>query len=171
MPTTLPVSYTTVSLMLVTFPELGSATTLNSLAMATFAGDAQAEVNAAIVRQYSLPLGEIPILQTLTTEIAIYRTITRRAIPIPSARAQEWVARYAEAREMLAKIATGEIPLVTSGGGLVAGRTDISEIWSTTKDYLPTFHEGPATQTPQDQDKIDALLDERDINTPGRLLD
>jgi len=56
MPSTLPFSYSSVSLMMLTLPELSSLTTLTSLHMATYGSWAQADVDAHIIRNYVLPL-------------------------------------------------------------------------------------------------------------------
>jgi phage gp36-like protein len=154
--------YTTVDAVLAVLPDLGSATTLSSAHIASFIDDAEAEIDAVLVRRYTLPLsGSIPYLRPIATDMAAYRLVTRRAIPIPSARAQDWVEKYGEAKAALERVATGAVSLVTSSGELVPSRTDIGQVFSTTKGYAPTFHEGPVETQVQDPQKIWDEIDRR----------
>ena len=164
MPATYVVSYTTVSLMFVTLPDLGSVTTLTSLQLATFAGQGEALINAKISPMYSLPLtAEVPILQAVATDIAIYNVLTRRLFTSKQLETSPWPDRYKESMGILDKIADGTIPLVDSSGTVLSGRTDQAEVYSTTKNYVPTFWEGPTEDHIQDADKIDDEADRRGI--------
>ena len=171
MPATLPVSYTTVSLMFVTLPDIGSVTTLTSAHLANFAGQAESEINAKLARAYSLPFtAEIPLLQTLATDLALYKVLTRRLFTSERLEASPWPDRYKEARETLTWIAAGELPLVDSSGAVLQGRSDIAEVYSTTKNYVPTFWEGPTGDQIQDADKIDDEADRRDLTIRDQVL-
>lgn len=161
---TYPVSYTTVSLMFVTLPDLGSVTTLSSLQLATFAGQGEALINAKISPMYSLPMTvEVPILQAIATDIAIYNVLTRRLFTSKQLETSPWPDRYKESLSILDKIADGTIPLVTASGAVLGGRTDQAEVYSTTKDSVPTFWEGPTEDHIQDADKIESEADRRGI--------
>src|SRR3990167_2648891 len=163
MPLTFPVSYSSVSLMMTVLPDLGSVTTLTSAHLANFAGAAQAQVNARIARHYSLPLAsEIPELQRLTTDIAIYYTLTRRLFTQERLNSSLWPDRYKEALETLSEIADGTIPLIDASGTILGARVDVAEVWSTTKEYVPTFHEGGWPEQVQDLDKLEDEAARRD---------
>ncbi|HEV8639641.1 MAG TPA: phage protein Gp36 family protein [Methylomirabilota bacterium] len=156
MPTTSPVSYTSVGLMYISCPDLGSVTTLTSGHLATFAGQAEAEINGNIARLYALPMaGDVPLLTTLATDIAIYKVLTRRLFTSERLAASPWPDRYRESVAMLLKIADGSLPLVTASGAVLAGRSDISEVFSTTKNYVPTIWEGAWPNQDVDPNKIE----------------
>lgn len=171
MPITYPVSYSSTTLMLTTLPELGSVTTLTSAHLTHYAGEAQAFIDARLVRNYALPLtSEVPEVQRLATDIGVYFTL-RRLWTQERMNASVWPDRYKEATGQLDAIASGDVLLVTSSGSLLGARTDIGELSTTTMDYLPTFHEGPWTAQVQDPDKIDDTLDDRDLGgLKDRLL-
>jgi phage gp36-like protein len=171
MPGILAASYSTVSACFVTLPELGSITTLTSAHVADAIGHAQAYVNARLAKTYALPFSQdIDVLQTLTTDLAIYRLLTRRLYTAERLQTSPWPDRYKEAITMLDAIAAGEMPLVGSGGVIVGGRSDVTEVWSTTKDRVPTFWEGPTGDHSQDAEKLEHEADRRDLNLRDRLL-
>jgi phage gp36-like protein len=160
---TMPVSYTSVARMLERFPEFGSVTTLTSAQLYGYAADAEALVNAKIARHYALPLAVTPpLLETVSTDIAIYYTLAKRLFTQERLNASPWPDRYKEALAILDQIATGQVTLVGTDGSLVAARTDVAEVWTTTQRFTPTFHEGPWTTQIQDADKIEHELDRRD---------
>lgn len=171
MPFTLPVSYTSVVLMQGTLPEIGSLTTLTSAHVAQFAGEAQSFVNGKIAKRYALPLTEeVPLLQTLTTKIALYYLLSQRLYTAQRLEDSPWPGRYKEAVDTLEEVSDGKVSLVSASGTVLAGRSDISEVWSTTKDYVPTFHEGPTGDHTQDSDKINDELDRRGSGMTDRLI-
>lgn len=161
----LPVTFTTVSLMYAVLPDLGSITTLSSAHLATFAGEAEAEINANIAQKYALPISQdVPMLTTLATDLAIYNTLAKRVFTAERLAGSPWTDRYKEAQTKLQRLAEGDLLLVTSSGTVIAGRTDIAEVFSTTKNYLPTMHEGPWPYQQQDVDKIQDTLDDRNFD-------
>ena len=164
MPTTRPFSYSTVSDIYLIASAVGSLTSLQSADVAAYGGKAQELVNAKIVKQYSLPLTGIPApLQTITEDLTCYY-IFRSLYTAERFNDSPWPEKYREALTMLDQIATGDLALVSSGGSVVAGRTDVVEIWSNTKDYVPTFSElGPYDQV-IDSDKLDDEADRRDLD-------
>ena len=163
----MPVSYTTVSLMVMTLPDLGSITTLTSAHLYGYAEQAESLINAKIARLYSLPLtapAKIDPIWKIATTVGIYYTLVQRLFTQERLNSSPWPDRYKEDMALLDQIATGEIPLVDGSGTIVGGRTDVAEVWSTTKDYEPTFHEGPWSLQIQDEDKIEDELDKRDLS-------
>ena len=162
MPSTYPVSYTTCSLMMTTLPEIGSVSTITSDHLVTFAGQAEAEINARLSKQYAIPFTfVVPVLQTLATDFAIYRLLTRRLYTAQRLKDSPWPDRYAECSSLLADIANGNISLLDSTGTIVGARTDVQQVYSTTKNNIPTFFEGHIGDCVQDPDKIDDEMDRR----------
>jgi phage gp36-like protein len=171
MSASLPASYSTVLLCYLTLPDLGSVTTLTSAHIAGFIGQAEAEINARLVKSYALPLAvEVPLLTMLATDLAIYRVLTRRLYTAERLQQSPWPDRYREAQQTLVAIQDGALPLVDSSGAVVGGRTDVAELWTTTKNYVPTFWEGHAGDQGQDPNKLEDEAARRDMTLRDRLL-
>lgn len=164
MPATLPVSYTSVPYILLTVPEVGSHSNTTSASLAHYAGKAEAEINGRINKLYQLPFGvDVPLLTTLATDLAVYYTLTRRPLVNPQSKSDPWLQKFKESRDLLDKIASGEIQLIDSNGSAIAQSTTIMDFHSTTKDYLPTMHEAEPEDWVQDPDKVQDALDDRDL--------
>lgn len=151
------VSYTSVDRMLLTLPEIGSMYTVSSAQLLLHAADAEALINAALAKRYSLPIsGDVPLLTAIATDLAIYRALTGR---ITIKAEHPWFVRYKAALDMLEKIVSGDVPLVTTSGTLVG----VSQMvpWSTTMTYNPTHWEGGWTMHAIDSDKLEAEADKR----------
>lgn len=155
--------YTTVSLMM-SMPDIGSNTTITSAHFCAFAEEAESEINARIAKTYALPIsGPIPLLQTLATDFAIYKTLSKRLYSAERMKGTTWPDRYKEIVETLKEIADGKLAMVDSSGAVIGARTDLNEVWSNNMDYPPTFHEGPIGDSVQYSDKIENELDRRDL--------
>lgn len=162
MPLTLPVSYTTVELLLNTLPAIGSVSAITSAHIAHYIGEAQAHIDAKISRYYSLPLSvEVPIIQTIATNLTVYGLMVKRLLSAQQINDSPWPARYKEAQELLDDIGAGKLPLVNASGAILAGRSDVAEVYSTTMNNVPTFYEGDWKDMVQDSDKIDDEDDRR----------
>lgn len=164
---TLPVVYTSVTRINSAFPAISSVSNINSAIVAQYAGDVEAQINAVISKRYALPLTvESPILIAIATREAIYRICVQRAlIHFPPAQQGQhpMQAQHKEDQDLLKQIADGAIQLVDASGAAVSFDTSQIEVFSTTKNYQPTFHEGPWTDQVQDPDKIRDALSERDL--------
>lgn len=161
---TLPVSYTTVSLMLMTVPAAGSVTAITSAHFAEYGGRAQALVNAKIARMYDLPFTLTPpLIEAITTDIACYYLLTRRVFTQSQMNESEWPDRFKEAADWLDEVARGELSLVDSADDLVEVRADIAQAWSDKMGYHPTFSELGDLEQVVDPDKVDDLKDDRDL--------
>lgn len=171
MATVRPFSYSSVSDLYMLAPEVGSLTAMSSADVAGFGGKAQELVNAKIVKLYSLPLAATYApLQTITEDIALYY-VFRRLYTSERFNDSPWPDKYKEAMDLLDQIASGALSLVSSDGAIVAGRTDVVEVWSNTKDYIPTFSELGRLDQVQDDDKLDDEAARRDLDAlPSRLL-
>lgn len=172
MPQTLPVSYSSVSHVYTTLPDLGSATSLSSAHVFEFLGKAESVINAKIARMYSLPLPSVPpLLTALSTDIAIYFILSQRMFTAERLNQSPWPDRYREALATLDQVARGDLLLVDSAGALIGGRTDVAEVWSTTKGYEQTFWEGSWSLQVQDPDKLEDEGDRRDLGGLRRRLE
>ena len=162
---TLPVSYTSVTDLLELVPEIGSLSAITSAQLFNFCGQAESLVNAKIVRNYSLPLASIPpLLNTLSTTIAGYYVFSRRLyVGAKQLENSPWPDRFKEAISTLEEIADGKLLLVGGNGAVLTTRTDIALAQSNTMNYIPTMSELDAPNNFIDTDKIDDLLDERNI--------
>lgn len=156
------VSYTTVSLMQMTLAEVGSISTMTDSVLLLHAGAAEALINATISKRYSLPFTqEIPLLESLATDMGIYRVLTGR---ITINKEHPWFARFKNATETLKDIAEGKIELVSSSGEALTGKSSGStQVWSNTKDYKSTMWEGPWSLMEPDSNKIEDEANDRDI--------
>ena len=164
---TLPVSYTSVTRINSAFPMITSVSNITSAIVAQYAGDTEAGINAIISKRYALPLAvECPLLIAVATRETIYRIAVQRAlVQFPPAQQGQHPLQiqHKEDQDLLKKLADGDVQLVSSSGAVVTADTTQLPIYSTTMDYVPTFHEGPFTDQVQDEDKIDAALDERGL--------
>lgn len=168
---TLPVSYCAVGQVFSAFPMLSSVSAITSAVVHQYAGTVEAEINGKIAKRYALPLTvECPLLQMLATRETIYRTVVQRAlINFPPAQQGQHPLynQHKEDQELLKMISEGKIALVDSSGAVISNDISNMDIYSTTKDYVPTFHEGPWGTQVQDPDKIDDALQDRDIEPLG----
>ena len=132
------------------------------------AGRAEALINAKIAKRYSIPIsGQIPLLETLATDLAIYNVLTSRIVIKAE---HPWFQRYKNSLDILDQIADGKLALIDSAGNIQTGREDVTELTSSTRGYAPTFWEGPDTLQIQDEDKMEDESDARDITTLGGQL-
>ncbi len=161
---TLPVSYSSVEDVFETLPDIGSITNITSSQIANTIGQAQALVDSKISRNYALPISAIPpLLNSITTNIAIYYLLSRRMFSAKKLADSPWPDRYKEDIDTLNCIAEGTCLLIESDGDLLTARTDVADVKSNTSGYQQTFHEGPQLDQIQDPDKIEDLQDDRDI--------
>lgn len=147
------------------YPEISSITAITSGIVCQFITDTEAEVNARIAKRYSVPVpGTPPLLVAITERETRYRILVQRGlIQFPAAQQGQHPlqVQHKDDQSLLDKIAEGEISLVASGGGLVDPNTSNLEIWSSTKDYNPTFHEGSWGDQVQDTNKLDDIETDR----------
>lgn len=167
MPLTLPVSYTSVSRVNTAYPAISSVSAITSGVVHQFAGDVEAEINGRIAGRYTLPLTvECPMLTAIATRETIYRIAVQRAlVQFPPAQqgAHPMQVQHRDDQKLLDLIANGSVKLVDSSGAQILVETTQMELYSTTKDYLPTMHEGDWTEMVQDPDKLDDLEADRDL--------
>lgn len=162
---TLPVSLTSVTRVTSAFPAITSVSNITSAIIAQYAGDVEAEISARISDRYALPLAtECPILTAIATRETIYRIAVQRAlVQFPSAQQGQhpMQTQHLDDQKLLEAIVSGKIPLLTSSGAHIAVDTAQAPIFSTTKGYLPTFHEGAWPDMVQDTEKLDDITTDR----------
>lgn len=130
--------------------------------LVTFIDHADNLINAALAHRYTVPFttdpdAAPPIIRQLSATLALIEVIDRA----PST--PEWVLRKIErAEKLLEMLASGELALVGIAGGLVAERTDIGGVQSSTADYVPTFGAYPSDLERVDPSRAQAEADERD---------
>jgi len=161
------VSYTSVERINQAFPSISSVSNINSAVVAQYAESVEAEINAKIVKRYVLPLTAVcPILTAIATRETIYRIAVQRAlVHFPPAQQGQhpMLTQHKDDQKLLDQIAGGEVQLIDAVGAAVTPNTTDVEVYSTTKDYVPTFHEGPWVDTVQDQNKLDDIAADRNL--------
>jgi phage gp36-like protein len=160
-------SYTNVQRVIDSYPAIGSASTINSATIFEGIQAVSDEIDQALAKRYTLPLSApVPALQTIATRMTLFDLLTIRGMAQWSGDqkdANPFYGRLKDARRMLEDIRDGESVLVSSSGMVIAERTDIAGAWSNTMGTLQTMHEGEFTDMVQDSDKIDSLLNARDL--------
>lgn len=166
MPATLPVSYTSVQLILQAVPEIGSISTVTSLVVAHYAGRAEAELNARVGLRYTLPLASCPpLLTALATDLACYYLLTRKPLVGNQTKGDAWFDKFKEARDTVKELVEGKIELLDADGSAsYTARTDNNHFYSNTMGYLPTFFDGATgpEEFELDSDKTTDDLNDRD---------
>jgi phage gp36-like protein len=79
----------------------------------------------------------------LSTDIALYRLLTRRMFTQEQINKSDWPDRYKESLDTLDKLVEGELQLLTTSGDLIAPAQASAQAWSNTQTYEPTFNELP----------------------------
>ena len=160
--TTPVVSYTTVGVLYVMLPAIGSKTNVTSSELLVFGAQAQTIVNAKIGKRYALPLTNVvPLLETITTDIALYRFLSLRVFTQESKNKSEWPEKYKETMGLLDDIADGTMPLITNSGSLLSQSETSNEAWSNTMDYAPSMTDDNTLNQIDDIDKLNDIKDAR----------
>jgi hypothetical protein len=162
---TMPVSYTTVQRVTQAFPPIASVSNITSGVIAQYAGDVEGEINARVGSKYALPLTvDCPILTAIATRETIYRlAVQRLLIQFPPAQQGQhpMLVQHQGDQKLLEQIAAGTLKLVDASGVQITGDLSNTEIYSTTKNYNPTFHEGAWTDMVQDPAKAEDIKSDR----------
>ena len=167
MPATSPVSYTSVTRINSAYPAISSVTNMTSGVVAQYAGDVESEINAKISKQYTLPLSvDCPLLTAIATRETIYRiAVQRLLVQFPAAQQGQHPlqVQHKDDQSLLKDIMDGKLQLVDASGAVMAIDASQIEVFSTTKNYVPTFSEGSMLDNIQDQDKLDDKLRDRGL--------
>jgi len=149
------------------FPPISSVSNINSAIISQYATDVEAEIDSVISKRYVLPIAvACPILTAIATRETIYRIAVERALvqfpPAQQGKAPLQVQHEGD-QKMLEKIAAGTMQLVGTDGTVVAADLTQTDIYSTTMNYVPTFHEGAWGDMVQDPNKLDSIISDRDF--------
>lgn len=160
--------YSTVSLVWQNAPAINSVTALTSAVVFGYIKSVEAEIDSKISKRYALPLasGSYPVLEALATREAIYRIMVQRAlIQFPPAQQgrHPLYQQHIDDQKLLDQIADGQAQIVNSSGEVVGADLGTMEIFSTTMDHIPTFHEGDPLDMIQDQEKLDDIKGDRGL--------
>jgi len=156
--------YTSVSLMLLTQPIIGSVTTLTSQQMFIQGCMAESWLDAKLAKRFTFPLvgGPFPLLETIATNLGLY-FILRRLFSKERMNENNWVDSYKDdSIEICDMLLKGEIALVDASGTVI--QSPVDQVFSDKSQFIPTFDEIPLTLQEIDDDKTDARLRERDQN-------
>ncbi len=171
MPSTLPVSHTSVDLIVQHRPDVASLSTVTSATLHAFAGQAEAWLLAQLAQRYTVPFTvEVPLVTTLATDLSVYRLLSRRLYVTQEQMDKSGAERlWTETKETLAAILSGTLPLVSTSGALVATGPH-ARPWSNTMDFFPTTWDAPADDWVMDPDRYEADSDRRDLSWWRRKL-
>ena len=124
---------------------------------------AESEINGIIATKYTIPVSPTPdLLKNLSAELTITKILDRYFTAETHSRNDWRDVRKKEVVDILNKIADGKILMVNSAGTVVTQRDDLTELYSSTEDYTPTFGHGHYADEEIDEDGIDDEEDERD---------
>lgn len=157
------VRYTSVDKIHTRLPFIGSLSNLTSADTTEYISDAESVLEAKVAKLYTIPISDSPYFDKLATDASIFEILSKRVFTQERQNRSEWVDEFEEAFNKVDKIASGEIPLLTSSGDLISTRENVKEVWSNTESYHPTFSELGRLDQIQDTDKLDDLEDDRDL--------
>lgn len=162
-------SYTDIGSIFGAYPAINTAqlTGLNSAVVLSFITQVENEVSAKVSAKYALPFSNgCPILATLALRETIFRIGIQRGLvhfpPAVQGRAPLAVQHEMD-QKLLDQIATGKMNLLDNSLAVIGiSTTERGEIYSTTMNFNPTFHEGSTYDQVRDTDKLDAIEDARE---------
>jgi phage gp36-like protein len=150
-------NYATVSKINSAYPEISSITAITSAVACQYIDNVEAVMHGYIAKRYSVPVaGGCPLLVSIAERETRYSILAQRGLiqhPAATQGRHPLYQQHIEDIKLLEKIADGSVVLTNSAGTLITPDTSQIEVWSSTMDYNPTFHEGPETTHVQDTDK------------------
>lgn len=169
----MPPYYTAVDSVYFGYPAINTArlTGLNSVVVGGFIDQVENEINAKVSNRYALPLTvTCPILATLALRESIFNiAINRGLVHFPPAvqGKSPLMVQHEMDQKLLERISDGEINILNSSLQVITPlTTGRGEVYSTTMDLNPTFHEGSWVDQVQDTDKLVTI----DADRQGRGL-
>lgn len=146
-------------------PRLRGVTGLTSAQAFLFAQNVEAVIHGKIVKQYTVPVDDyVPLLEAIANDMTVYRIMSRRVGFTPRTEGHNSAPNpWKENMALLDQIADGSVALTNSAGALITARDDVGEARSTTDGYLPTFTELDEVNWSRDPEKVQDLLDEREL--------
>lgn len=160
-------SYSNVDRVMNFYPAIGSASNITSASIFEYIENATNEIDLALSKRFTLPLSNYaPVLGGIATRMAVLDILTVRGMAqwdADTKTANPFYSRLKESRKQLEYIRDGEAQLLDSSGNVITERTDIVGAWSNNMGYLQTMHEGEFSDMVQDSDKIQTILDDREL--------
>ncbi len=103
-----------------------------------------------------------PLLRAISEDIVAYYTY-RSEFSGDNQNDNEWTDKFKDALEDLNEIREGDMDLINTAGSLIGERESsvVDMIESNTMDYAPTFGEDDVKSWVVDNDKLDAIKDDR----------
>lgn len=132
-----------------------------------YAGPVEAFILGKVAKLYSIPdlVGRLPpVLHAIATRETIYRvSLSRLMTQFPASQTGKATIQvmHDEDMKMLDAIGAGDMTLLDSSLQVIDPTLGNVEIYSTTMDYHPTFHEGARLDQVQDQSKLEAIINDR----------
>ena len=157
-------TYTTVPNVLSLYPRVGSLSSVTSSSIAFYIDQAENEVNGYLSNNYTLPFSSSPpLVTTISTEYALVK-ILERFFTQELGSKNDWVyERKNYIVDILDKLNSGEVGLVTSSGELITYNSG-DTIFSNTMNFNPSFNMLDETIQQIDSDRLeeeyDAVADE-----------
>lgn len=154
--------YTTVERIYNVLPKIEEVTEITSAQLEQQIVDAESGINARLSKTYAVPVSDAPLLVQIATDLSIYRVLSQRILTGETLKESPWPDRFKEANDLLDKIVSGDIDLVTSSGTVITPTNDVAP-WSSKEDFIPTFDEDSVFNHETDDDKIDDIEAERGL--------
>jgi len=132
-----------------------------------YIADADAVINARLSPMYTVPFATSvssfpPLIGKLSKTLALVEILDDHAIHVGTD-LLDWIEGKKERIEKtITALEVGSLTLVNTAGEVIARKVD-TEVWSSTKDYHPTFAMIEWEEQFIDDDRIDDEEDERDL--------
>jgi len=166
-------NYTTVEHIWNQLPMLEETSIVSSLQVASFAQDAEAEIDGLLAQRYTVPVaGAPPLLRTAATKLTLGLILSQNVFTQERVNSSEWPEAFiSNAKRIMKGLVDGKYLLVSSAGTLIDTRNDLTEVWSNNMTYHSTKTELDPTREFIDEDKTTALEDERELTVwPGSVV-
>lgn len=142
------------------YPHINDLSSITDTQIDFYVDQAEAELNGYLAARYALPFSAVPpLVETLATEYAWVKLMDRMYSGEAPTKYDWKEVRRRELKELLNKLASGEIILVTTAGAAITSSAGVG-IASDTSDYTPTFNHLDPSMQEIDEDRLD---DEEDV--------
>ena len=165
----MPPLFTDIGSVFGAYPAINTAqlTGINSTVVAGFIDQAEAEVAAKVSARYALPFSPpCPLVNAIALRETVYAICIQRGLvhfpPAVQGKAPLAVQHESD-QKLLQMISEGKVGLLSSSLQAIAPATTArGEVYSTTMDFNPTFHEGGRLDQVRDPEKIESIIDARE---------
>lgn len=162
-------SYTNADEIRRRYPRLYETIALTPGEIEAIVDDVDLEIDGVFGTRYTVPfaVGQVPPLVRMIARDRVSYRLLRQQIIGEQPSTSDWVERLKETSDKyLDAIIKGEIQLASGSGTTINARTlPAATLWSSTKDYVPTFGTLDMTQQEVDPDRLDAESEDRGYPT------